>query len=207
MWCCAGSGPLTASAPGAPGSPAQLGGGKAGPLVAGGAEVTTAVEDIAVKVVIRVRPFLAREASSAAPCVEATGVSGCRIRSAPGEEGVAFTFDCVLGAAATQADTYRAVAAHVLAKALTGFNGCVFAYGQTGSGKTWAMEGSSGTAVDGAAAAGGGATGGAGIIPQLAAALFRAPGENGLATLQVFAECACAARAPPALSPTLPSRP
>ena len=140
-----------------------------------------------MKVVIRVRPFISREGAGEASCIETPTPATLRIRAQKAEEGVPFTFDGVLGQSATQADTYRAVAAHVLAKVLTGFNGCVFAYGQTGSGKTFAMEGSGATAVDAAAAAGGG---GEGIIPQLATALFRAPGENGLATLEVHAECA-----------------
>lgn len=141
------------------------------------------LEETTVKVVVRVRPFISREGGAgAAACVDVIDGSSLRVR---GDKNVEFTFDSVLGAGATQKDTFTSVAMLVLAKALKGFNGCVFAYGQTGSGKTFAMEGSSATAVDAAASSADYGKGGGGIIPQLAAALFSSVGVNGLVTLTV----------------------
>jgi hypothetical protein len=139
-------------------------------------------EELAVKVVIRVRPFLSRE--ERVSCVEPTGSSSLKIQRGR-DEAINFSFDGVLGAPSSQQDCFFAVALGVLTKCLAGYNGCVFAYGQTGSGKTFAMEGSAATAAD---AGGGGGGGGGGIIPQLASSLFRPPADNGLLSLDVAAE-------------------
>ena len=149
-------------------------------------------EALTVKVVVRVRPLLDREKGSK----ETVSQSGPAALRVPDKDGGSqcFSFDSVLGSAATQADTYAQVGAQVLEKALQGFNATVFAYGQTGSGKTFAMEGSAGTARDASAASGGGVGGGGGIIPRLAEALFgagvsgRCRGGSTLESLAVAAE-------------------
>ena len=138
-----------------------------------------------MKVAVRIRPFIAREV--AVSCLEPTGPTSLRMLPQRGvDEPLTFSFDSVLGVGATQEEVYRATAGGVLAKALQGFNGCVFAYGQTGAGKTYAMEGAAATAVD--AACGGARGGGGGIIPQLASALFRPPADSGLLSLEVSCE-------------------
>ncbi len=138
-WCCGSKAPLTASSPGeAPLSIVEL----SALLAAGGSPAgeppppSTKPEEIGVKVVIRVRPFIAREGKGEPSIIDVTTPSSLKIRGGAQGEATPFTFDCVLGAAATQGDTFTSVAQNVLAKVLTGFNGCVFAYGQTGSGKT-----------------------------------------------------------------------
>ncbi len=50
-------------------------------------------------------------------------------------------FDRVLGPDSSNSQAYKEIAAHVVSKAIDGFNATVFAYGQTGSGKTWTMMG------------------------------------------------------------------
>jgi kinesin family protein 3/17 len=127
-------------------------------------------ESLTVKVVVRVRPLIDRERGMK----EVLDVTlPCSIRL-PNKEGGfhSFAFDSVLPSSATQGETYAQVGAQVLEKALAGFNATIFAYGQTGSGQTFAMEGSAGTAWDSGLGAAG--AGGAGIIPRLAEALFKA---------------------------------
>ena len=55
--------------------------------------------------------------------------------------GLAFSFNHVLGEAATQADVYDAVGRPVVESVCAGVNGAILAFGQTSSGKTHTIHG------------------------------------------------------------------
>lgn len=135
-------------------------------------------EALSVKVVVRVRGLIAREAL-AKEAVVLLGDTAMRLENdlSGASKGLSaqertFSYDAVLGPAATQAATYSCVAAPVLRRVLSGYNGCIFAYGQTGSGKTYAIEGSGSTNRD-STASGDENDAARGIIPRLAEDLFR----------------------------------
>ena len=107
-----------------------------------------------VKVVVRVRPLLPREAP--ATCVrvhddarsvtigdgdaehercEAVG-GGARARRGGGGSHT-FAFDHVYGESSSQAELYETTARPVVDSCLEGYNATIFAYGQTGTGKTY----------------------------------------------------------------------
>ena len=77
-----------------------------------------------------------------------------------------FTFDRVLGPAATQLECWTAVASPITGDVLQGYNATIFAYGQTSSGKTHTMEGPSITDPEQR-----------GIIPRTVSALFEGVGK------------------------------
>lgn len=115
-----------------------------------------------IRVYIRSRPLSDREASEdsvAAPAYKLSGLS-----FAPGSPGVAWSlsdagdvvdmlesgvggtrrswaFDGAFTPYAANAAVYARSAAHVVARAMEGYNGTILAYGQTGSGKTHSMLG------------------------------------------------------------------
>lgn len=110
-------------------------------------------EDSAVKVIVRVRPFLSHEqlrgGESPPTPVVVQGPSQLFL-----QERVAkthrFNFTRVLGPEAEQAAVYSQSVRPVVGKFLEGFNATIFAYGQTGSGKTHTMMGTVATDASGA---------------------------------------------------------
>jgi kinesin family protein 5 len=57
------------------------------------------------------------------------------------EEVRIFDFDRILGASATQEESYNRVASKIVSDVMSGYNGTIMAYGQTGSGKTFTIFG------------------------------------------------------------------
>ena len=96
-------------------------------MVSGGGRVTVSV---------RVRPGAEKET-----CTNLVANSLERrveFRQDPNKRGT-FVFDSVLGPGASQAVTYRAIAAPLVEHVLNGVSGCLIAYGQTGAGKTFSL--------------------------------------------------------------------
>ena len=198
MDCCASTSAVAASPPpAASSSPASSSSSSPPPSSESPAAAIAAAgrvpepQNIAVSVVVRIRPMIARESGAAvAPASLLSVVSPTQLVVGEDPTGHSkadlasrsFAFDRVLGPESTQADAYEAVGRGVLLKVLEGFNGCVFAYGQTASGKTFTMEGSDSTNADAnapppapaaasaprRASAVGDAASSAGVIPRLA---------------------------------------
>ncbi|XP_061854942.1 kinesin-like protein KIF7 isoform X3 [Colius striatus] len=127
-----------------------------------------AAEGAAVRVAVRVRPLLPREALRGhRPCLRADPASGQvtlgRTRR--------FRFAAVLPEAAGQAAVYRTCVQPLLRAFFRGFNATVFAYGQTGSGKTYTIGQASGASINEEEQ---------GIIPRAMAETFRLIDENDL---------------------------
>lgn len=110
-------------------------------------------DDGKVKVVVRVRPVLARERDcGVAMSVDETTVT---ISTGGGENALnagddeesprvlthVFCFDHVYPSSASQEDVYERTARPVVESCLEGYNATIFAYGQTGSGKTYTQYG------------------------------------------------------------------
>ncbi|OCU02753.1 kinesin-like protein KIF27 [Xenopus laevis] len=96
------------------------------------------MEEIPVKVVLRVRPLLSREIlHNHQVCV----------RLIPNTQQIIvgkdrlFTYDSVFGKSSSQEDVYRSCIKPLLVSLMEGYNATVFAYGQTGSGKTYTIGG------------------------------------------------------------------
>ncbi|CAN8220173.1 unnamed protein product [Coccothraustes coccothraustes] len=96
------------------------------------------MEEIPVKVAVRVRPLLSKEIlHNHQVCV----------RLVPNAKQViigkdhAFTFDFVFGKNSTQEEVYAVCIKPLLVSVTEGCNATVFAYGQTGSGKTYTIGG------------------------------------------------------------------
>ena len=106
-----------------------------------------------IRVTVRVRPPISEdfELAAAQPpsvrlgdpgeCVEEDDSQRTILLRRPYYDTREFNLDNVLGRAATQAQTYEAVARGVVDDVLTGVNGTVLAYGQTGTGKTHTIYG------------------------------------------------------------------
>ncbi|KAL1953568.1 hypothetical protein VTO42DRAFT_2595 [Malbranchea cinnamomea] len=114
-----------------------------------------------IKVVVRVRPFNAREIARNAKCIVRmegtqtilTPPPDATEKSRKGGKSVldgpkAFAFDKSYWSFdkndpnyAGQADLFRDLGAPLLDNAFEGYNNCIFAYGQTGSGKSYSMMG------------------------------------------------------------------
>ncbi|XP_021393291.2 kinesin-like protein KIF7 isoform X2 [Lonchura striata] len=126
-----------------------------------------AAEAAVVRVAVRVRPLLPREALRGhRPCL--------RSDSATGEVALGrrrFRFAAVLPEAAGQAAVYRACVQPLLRAFFRGFNATVFAYGQTGSGKTYTIGEASVASIN---------EDEQGIIPRAMAETFRLIDENDL---------------------------
>ncbi|XP_067999517.1 kinesin-like protein KIF7 isoform X2 [Melanerpes formicivorus] len=126
-----------------------------------------AAEGAAVRVAVRVRPLLPREALR--------GHRSClRSDAATGEVALGrrrFRFAAVLPEAAGQAAVYRACVQPLLRAFFRGFNATVFAYGQTGSGKTYTIGEASVASIN---------EDEQGIIPRAMAETFRLIDENDL---------------------------
>lgn len=96
------------------------------------------MEEIPVKVAVRVRPLLSKEVlHNHQVCVRLVPNAKQVII---GKDHV-FTFDFVFGKNSTQEEVYAVCIKPLLASLTEGYNATVFAYGQTGSGKTYTIGG------------------------------------------------------------------
>ncbi|XP_015704687.1 kinesin-like protein KIF27 isoform X3 [Coturnix japonica] len=99
-------------------------------------EMEVGMEEIPVKVAVRIRPLLSKEVlHNHQVCV----------RLVPNTQQIiigkdrAFTFDFVFGKNSTQGEVYSVCIKPLLMSLTEGYNATVFAYGQTGSGKTYTI--------------------------------------------------------------------
>ncbi|XP_040398279.1 kinesin-like protein KIF27 isoform X2 [Cygnus olor] len=96
------------------------------------------MEEIPVKVAVRVRPLLSKEVlHNHQVCVRLVPNTQQIII---GKDRV-FTFDFVFGKNSTQEEVYTVCIKPLLVSLTEGYNATVFAYGQTGSGKTYTIGG------------------------------------------------------------------
>nr|KAF6267021.1 kinesin family member 14 [Pipistrellus kuhlii] len=106
------------------------------------------VESSQVTVAVRVRPFSKREQEESAAQVVFLDGADLAVRHPALRQEFRFLYDAAFWSFdrshpryAGQASVYTALAAPLLARALEGYNACLFAYGQTGSGKSYTMMG------------------------------------------------------------------
>ncbi|XP_014665710.1 PREDICTED: kinesin-like protein KIF27 [Priapulus caudatus] len=103
-----------------------------------------AAEEVPVRVVVRVRPLIARE--------KLHELSSC-VRPILGSKQLvigkdrSFTFDHVLDEGSSQDEVYEICANPLVESCFEGYNATVFAYGQTSSGKTHTITGADLSAV------------------------------------------------------------
>ncbi|XP_053512549.1 kinesin-like protein KIF27 isoform X2 [Artibeus jamaicensis] len=96
------------------------------------------MEEIPVKVAVRIRPLL---------CKEVLHNHQVCVRVIPNTQQIiigrdrVFTFDFVFGKNSTQAEVYNVCIKPLVLSLIEGYNATVFAYGQTGSGKTYTIGG------------------------------------------------------------------
>ncbi|XP_026722029.1 kinesin-like protein KIF27 isoform X2 [Athene cunicularia] len=96
------------------------------------------MEEIPVKVAVRIRPLLSKEVlHNHQVCVRLVPNTQQIII---GKDRV-FTFDFVFGKNSTQEEVYTVCIKPLLVSLTEGYNATVFAYGQTGSGKTYTIGG------------------------------------------------------------------
>ncbi|XP_077200789.1 kinesin-like protein KIF27 isoform X5 [Paroedura picta] len=96
------------------------------------------MEEIPVKVAVRIRPLLSKEVlHNHQICVRLIPDTQQIII---GKDRV-FTFDFVFGKHSTQEEVYTTCIKPLVASLIEGYNATVFAYGQTGSGKTYTIGG------------------------------------------------------------------
>eukprot|EP00656_Telonema_subtile_P017405 TRINITY_DN19337_c0_g1_i1.p1 TRINITY_DN19337_c0_g1~~TRINITY_DN19337_c0_g1_i1.p1 ORF type:complete len:1019 (+),score=401.02 TRINITY_DN19337_c0_g1_i1:75-3131(+) len=103
------------------------------------------MSDEAVRVVVRCRPFIARQVRARE--VSAVSISGEQtvVLTDPDQKNCdaeKYPFDIAFPMDANQQMIYDGTASPLVEAALEGYNGTMFAYGQTGSGKTFTMDGS-----------------------------------------------------------------
>ncbi|XP_033108904.1 kinesin-like protein KIF27 [Anneissia japonica] len=95
-------------------------------------------QEVPVRVVVRVRPLLAKEKLHRhEQCVRVLSNSHQVVLG----RDRAFTFDSVLGSKSTQEEVYSTCVEGLVSSLFEGYNATVFAYGQTGSGKTFTVGG------------------------------------------------------------------
>ncbi|KAM4708217.1 kinesin-like protein KIF27 [Discoglossus pictus] len=124
------------------------------------------MEEIPVKVAVRVRPLLSKEIlHNHQVCVRL--VPNTQQLIIGKDRG--FTFDFVFGKTSTQDDVYNSCIKPLLVSLIEGYNATVFAYGQTGSGKTYTIGGGHVASV---------ADEEKGIIPRAIHELFQSISEN-----------------------------
>ncbi|XP_077571450.1 uncharacterized protein LOC144195581 isoform X2 [Stigmatopora nigra] len=101
-------------------------------------------EESAVKVCVRVRPFIEREESDSSEPVEVFWEAKENIvRQLDDRTSTkSFAFDRVFTAEGTTNQLYQDIAKPLVVSTVEGYNGTIFAYGQTASGKTFTMMGS-----------------------------------------------------------------
>ncbi|KAL2781301.1 kinesin-like protein KIF27 isoform C [Daubentonia madagascariensis] len=96
------------------------------------------MEEIPVKVAVRIRPLL---------CKEVLHNHQVCVRVVPNTQQIiigrdrVFTFDFVFGKNSTQDEVYNTCIKPLVLSLIEGYNATVFAYGQTGSGKTYTIGG------------------------------------------------------------------
>ncbi|XP_075067151.1 kinesin-like protein KIF27 [Mixophyes fleayi] len=124
------------------------------------------MDEIPVKVAVRIRPLLSKEIlHNHQVCV----------RPVPNTQQIVigkdrvFTFDYVFGKISSQDDVYSSCIKPLLVSLIEGYNATVFAYGQTGSGKTYTIGGGHVASV---------ADEEKGIIPRTIQELFQIISEN-----------------------------
>ncbi|KAM5300671.1 kinesin-like protein KIF14 isoform 2-T2 [Glossophaga mutica] len=105
-------------------------------------------ESSQVTVAVRVRPFSKRERDEDAAQVVFVNGEEVAVRHPDMRHVYSFVYDVSFWSFdeghprhAGQAAVYSTLAAPLLARALEGYNACLFAYGQTGSGKSYTMMG------------------------------------------------------------------
>ncbi|XP_014387841.1 PREDICTED: kinesin-like protein KIF14 [Myotis brandtii] len=105
-------------------------------------------ENSQVTVAVRVRPFSKREKDEDAAQVVFLDGEEIAVRHPDLRQAYSFLYDVSFWSFeechpryASQAAVYQTLAAPLLARALEGYNACLFAYGQTGSGKSYTMMG------------------------------------------------------------------
>ncbi|KAM9102060.1 kinesin-like protein KIF27 isoform 2-T2 [Sarcophilus harrisii] len=124
------------------------------------------MEEIPVRVAVRVRPLL---------CKEILHNHQVCVRLIPNTQQIIigkdriFTFDFVFGKNSTQDEVYSTCIKPLVASLIEGYNATVFAYGQTGSGKTYTIGGGHIASV---------AEDKKGIIPRAIQDLFQSISEN-----------------------------
>ncbi|KAJ8380899.1 hypothetical protein SKAU_G00016770 [Synaphobranchus kaupii] len=104
-----------------------------------GERASSAMAESRVKVAVRIRPLLPREAlREPEVCVQVS-------LAHPGQVIVGnqrtFSFDFAFGPSAQQEEVYSSCVLPLVTSLLEGYNATVFAYGQTGSGKTYTISG------------------------------------------------------------------
>ncbi|XP_060934575.1 kinesin-like protein KIF14 [Limanda limanda] len=106
------------------------------------------MEDSAVTVAVRVRPFSAREKAEKASQVIFMKGQETIVQHPESKQSFSFTYDLSFCSVdekestfASQQTVYETLARPLLLRAFEGFNTCLFAYGQTGSGKSYTMMG------------------------------------------------------------------
>uniref|UniRef100_A0A669C8G2 Kinesin-like protein KIF14 n=1 Tax=Oreochromis niloticus TaxID=8128 RepID=A0A669C8G2_ORENI len=108
------------------------------------------MENSAVTVAVRVRPFSARLVEKAEKSSQVIFMNGQEtvVQHPESRQSYSFTYDfsfCSVDASdsnfACQQTVYETLAKPLLLRAFEGFNTCLFAYGQTGSGKSYTMMG------------------------------------------------------------------
>ncbi|XP_034560171.1 kinesin-like protein KIF14 isoform X2 [Notolabrus celidotus] len=106
------------------------------------------MENSAVTVAVRVRPFSVRERTEKALQVIFMNGQETVVQHPDSKQSYSFNYDfsfCSVDecdpAFASQQTVYETLAKPLLLRAFEGFNTCLFAYGQTGSGKSYTMMG------------------------------------------------------------------
>ncbi|XP_031214447.1 kinesin-like protein KIF27 isoform X4 [Mastomys coucha] len=124
------------------------------------------MEEIPVKVAVRIRPLL---------CKEVLHNHQVCVRDIPNTQQIiigrdrVFTFDFVFGKDSTQDEVYNTCIKPLVLSLIEGYNATVFAYGQTGSGKTYTIGGGHVASV---------VEGQKGIIPRAIQEIFQSISEN-----------------------------
>nr|KAF6314722.1 kinesin family member 27 [Myotis myotis] len=124
------------------------------------------MEEIPVKVAVRIRPLL---------CKEVLHNHQVCVRVIPNTQQIIigrdriFTFDFVFGKSSTQDEVYNTCIKPLVLSLIEGYNVTVFAYGQTGSGKTYTIGGGHVASV---------VEGQKGIIPRAIQEIFQNISEN-----------------------------
>ncbi|EPQ09020.1 Kinesin-like protein KIF27 [Myotis brandtii] len=124
------------------------------------------MEEIPVKVAVRIRPLL---------CKEVLHNHQVCVRVIPNTQQIVigrdriFTFDFVFGKSSTQDEVYNTCIKPLVLSLIEGYNVTVFAYGQTGSGKTYTIGGGHVASV---------VEGQKGIIPRAIQEIFQNISEN-----------------------------
>ncbi|XP_028627914.1 kinesin-like protein KIF27 isoform X2 [Grammomys surdaster] len=124
------------------------------------------MEEIPIKVAVRIRPLL---------CKEVLHNYQVCVRDIPNTQQIiigrdrVFTFDFVFGKNSTQDEVYNTCIKPLVLSLIEGYNATVFAYGQTGSGKTYTIGGGHVASV---------VEGQKGIIPRAIQEIFQSISEN-----------------------------